>query len=361
MTKGLAGLATLLALLLAAPAVVAHGAASGREIDTRLLADDEGAIAFGGCFDVEVTTQCAPGLESEGLDLVVLEVREASLQGEPAVIFRTIYQTDEAHEGRSIDLTFKAVGKDHTYSFTTDGASPPTGNFDSLAGPFDAFDGYPKAIDGYLKYTTLGVKSGDQITDIKVMSTFEGEPSDAMPGTWYASGEEMPYIPAPEGATEVPPPATYKLLGPAKLLEATNDYAAGKTNFTLTVKNPLSGLAQFVTMTAPGAITLDNANLNLEAGATRQVKVTITDSSAPAAINVTSDLDHFESIPLITAPASPGLMPSMMHNASGTQTGGHHQGNMTEDHDEEPSKGAPALPMAVLVVAMVAIALGRRT
>lgn len=355
MTKSLAGLATLLALLLATPTTVAHGAASGREIDTRLLADNDGLVPFGGCAE----GQCLPGLESQGLDLVVLEVREASYRQQPAVIFRIIYQTDSAQAGRAVDVSFKAGGRDHTFSFTTDGAQPPTGTFDALAGPFDAFDGYPKAVDGYLTYDTLGVTVGDELTDITVMSTFEDEPSDAMPGTWFASGQEVPFVPNPEGELEQPGPATYKLLGPAKLLEVTSDYAASKTNFTLTVKNPLSAMPQFVTLTAPGTVMLDSANLNLEAGSTREVKVTITDSSAPAAINLTSDLDHFESIPLVTA-TMPGSMPSMTHGASGNQTGDH-QGNMTEDHDEEPSKGAPALPMAVLVVALVAIALGRRT
>lgn len=357
MTKAFGVLAGLVCLLLAAPSAIAHGAAAAREIDTRLLADDEGAIAYGGCFNVEVDSFCAPGLEAEGLDLLVLEVREASHQSEPAVIFRIIYQADDARAGRTVGLTFKAAGKDQSYTFTTDGATAPTGTFDKVAGPFAVFDGYPKAVDAYLQYSTLGVKAGDQLTDIQATSAFEDQPSDAMPGTWYASGEMVPFVPAPEGATEVPPPATYTLKGPAKLLAITSDADPGATEVTLTVRNALAGMPQFVTLTAPTGVTLDNANLNLDGGATREVKATLASATTPAVVNVTSDLDHFEVVTLVEGTATPApttsATPSSTHDSNATASG----------HDESgtgSSKGAPMAPAGFVLVALAACAAALR-
>lgn len=353
MTKALAALAAVVLLLLAAPAVTAHGAAAAREIDTRLLADDEGSIPYGGCFNVEVEVVCAPGLEAEGLDLVVLEVREAFIGAEPAVVFRIIFQTDDAHAGRTIELMFNAGGKDHAYSFATDGAAVPTGNFDALAGPFDAFDGYPKAVDAYLKYGTLGVKEGDQLTGIQVMSNFEDEASDVLPGTWFASGQEMPFIPGPESEVEAAEPATYALKGPAKLLEVSSNYEPGLTEVTLTVKNGLSTMPQFVTLTGPSSVTFENANLNLEAGASRVVKITLTTTSAPSWVNVTSDFDYFESIPLVEVllEATATITQTFTGNAT---TSGHHEDGETEDQAE--GKDAPGAPIALLTVAIAALA-----
>ena len=348
-------LAAVVFLLSLAPLASAHGAAAAREIDTRLLADDEGAIPYGGCAE----GTCLPGLEAEALDLVVLEVREAFIATEPAAVFRIIYQTDDAHEGRSIDLIFTAAGKEHTYSFTTDGAAVPTGTFDKLAGPFEAFDGYPRAVDAYLRYATLGVKAGDVLTDIRLASSFEEETNDLLPGTWLASGQEMPYIPniIEAGELEQPDPASYTLKGPAKLLQVSSNYAPGLTEVTFTVKNGLNAMPQFVTLTGPSAVTFDNANLNLDAGATREVKVTLASSMA-SWVNVTSDLDYFESIPLVEGLLEPSA--TITQTMTGTQTAtastssGHHEEGEDEDHAE--GKDAPAAPMAVLVTAVVALA-----
>lgn len=353
MTKTLAALAAVTCLLLATPAVQAHGAAAAREIDTRLLADDEGAIPYGGCAE----GTCLPGLEAEALDLVVLEVREAYLNSAPALVFRIVYQTDDTHEGRSVDLIFTAAGKEHTYNFATDGVVAPTGSFDKLSGPFEAFDGYPRAVDAYLLYDTLGVKPGDEVTDIHLASNFEGEANDALPGTWFASGQEMPYIPnvVEEGELAQPDPATYKLQGPAPLVNITVTRVG--TEVTLTVKNPLAATPQFVSFTGTG-VSFDNANLNLEAGATREVKVTITDASL-AHVNASSDLDYFEAIPLAsTAPPSTSTTSthSTTHSppaASTSQSSTHADG---EDHDET-SKDTPSLPTAGLTIAVLGVAM----
>ena len=362
MTKALAAVASVVFLLLAAPLATAHGAAPPREIDTRILADDDGLVGFGGCFE----GQCPPaGGAVDGVDIVLLDAREAWLpSGDPVVIFHMVYQTADEDEGRTVALAFSAGGKEHTYSFETTGTSPATGDFDQVVGPYDVFDGYPKAVDGYLKYTTLGVKAGDSITGVTLTSQLDGEAADLMPGTWMTeTGAEAPFIPNPEGELEQPDAGTYVLAGPAKLLDVTNDAVVGATNVTFTVKNPLTETPQFVnlTLSLPEGTTgsLDSKGVNLEAGASRSIKLTLEPgaTAGDVMINVTSDLGYFGMVMLPMQGMAMPMNETMTMSHSGTHGGSEHDEPGASETD---SKGTPATGGLALALALVAVAFIRR-
>lgn len=276
--------AALLALTAWAPLAGAHGAPAGREIDLRLLLDDDGGLAYGGCIEM-----CAPGAEPEGLDLLALDMREAFLASQPALVFRITVQSESVHDGRKLVLQVMQGTQVSTFTADNgDGTTYVSADFDRLDGPSDVGDGHPKAIDGWVFYSTLGLQAGDVLTGITVTSTHHDEPDDVMPGTWYFQGNQVPHAPHdadPAEAIEEHPPGEYVVAGPAPLLTATLDaqvldLANGSANATLTISNPLAVLAQFANLTviAPEGVaaTLDATSLLLEPGASRQVQVSVT-------------------------------------------------------------------------------------
>lgn len=350
MTKTAVAVATACFLLLATPTAMAHGAAEPREIDTRILADDDGLSGYGICFE----GQCVPGSSPQGWDIVVLEGREAALAtGEPVLILRTVVQAADVQDGRGIDITFKAGGKDHTFGFVAAGAGVTTTTFDAIEGPMDAFDGYPKAVDGYILYSTLGVKAGDAITDIRVTSTYEAEPADIAPGTWFLMGEEVPASAAEHPAGE------YTLKGPASLVNVTADKleadaSRAPANVTFQVANALSATAQFATLnlTVPAGITasLDQAGLNLEPGSKRTVTLSIANASASGTVflTVTSDTGAYERLEIPVTGIVTATVDEGHHGGAGTSGSG-------EEHHEDDETGQEA-PGASLVLSLIVLA-----
>ncbi len=361
MTRGAAILSVVGCLLLVAPAATAHGAAEPREIDTRILADDDGASGYGIC----VEGQCAPGSSPQGWDIIVLEGREAALpSGEPVLILRTVFQSPDVQDGRSIAITFKAGGKDHAYGFEAAGPGVVSSTFDALVGPVDAFDGYPKAVDGYILVAKLGLKPGDAVTDIRVTSSFNGEAADIVPGTWFLMGEEVPGAPSEPGLPEEHPAGTYTLAGPAGLVNVTLtkkalDASAASDGASIQASNPLAGTAQFVTLnlSVPEGITatLDQAGLNLEAGATRTAILNVTNATRSGIIvlTLTSDLGAYERIEIPVTGVVTVSTDAGHHGGATDDTGS------SEDHHGEEEKGAPGLSMlsiaGLLAVGMVII------
>lgn len=340
----------VLALLAATPAVLAHGAAPPREIDTRLLADDDGLFPFGFCLEGTCAAQ------NEALDLVVLEVREAHLADEPALVFRVIAQAPDQHAGRSIEVHLTAAGQEREFSYSTTDAGVENGNFDRVAGPFDAFDGYPKAVDAYLLYSTLGIKVGDALTAIEVHSGFEGEEGDVMPGTWYANGQEVPFAPNPEGELEQAEPGSYTLKGPAELLTMASSHeavhlASGVATINVTFTNPLTSLAQFanLTLTMPGGVvaTLAEESLALDPGASRTISLRIASATVPANVTLaaTTDIGGFQRLTFAVMPP-----PQASSNATTGHGSGHGEGHESSS-SSSPAKSAPA-PLALVAVAL---------
>lgn len=288
-------------LALAAVPAQAHGAAPAREVDTRVLFDDDGALGYGGCgLAAEAGQPCVTS--AEGFDLLVLDVREAWLGAEPAIVFRIVVQSDNTVGDRGLGLSLTAGGVERSFAATSsDGVTFVSQDLDLLQGPVDAFDGHPKAYDAWLRRSTLQVAPGDAITGITVATMSGGEPDDVMPGTWMVNGQPAPYLPAdPDAATAEPEPGAYTVKGPAPLLTlgpaAAIVDAAREANVTVRVGNPLTTLAQKVQVTletGPGVkATLDHAAFSLDPGAARQVTVQVAPDSASgnASLVIVSDL-----------------------------------------------------------------------
>src|SRR5688572_5860967 len=98
-------LATLLLLIACVPAAMAHGAPAPREIDTRVLEDDDGGLAPGGCSH-DTEQACANPGNVGGLDLLALDVRElATANGTPAVAFRVLFQGGTAGVAQAVEIS----------------------------------------------------------------------------------------------------------------------------------------------------------------------------------------------------------------------------------------------------------------
>lgn len=320
--------AALAAAMALAPGAQAHGAGEAREVDLRVLLDDDGGLGYGGCGPSEQAgAACTPA--PEGLDVLALDVREAWLGDAPAIAFRMVVQGEAGHAGRGLLLTLTANGTQRTFAVASpDGVGYTSTDFDLLQGPFDVADGHPKAIDGWLRLSTLGAAAGDQVTGIHLDSTRDGEPDDVMPGTYYSNGVAMPHLPHgadPGEALEEHFPGTYAIKGPAPLLtlEATPLVLdLGRDgNATLRITNPLAATAQTVTLRVLGdgagrfPTGAAEATLSLEPGATQDLTVRWPTDAAGgnATLLATSDLGaRMEQVvrvvarPIETATASPG-------------------------------------------------------
>lgn len=313
MTKAGAA-AVLLALLAGAPAALAHGAGEAREIDTRVLLDDDGAVAYGACAE----GQCAVG--ADGLDLLALDVREAWLGDAPALVLRVTYQTDGDPAGRGIDIDLMAGKSPITLSLASaDGVTFTGSGFDRVDGPVDVLDGHPKALDGWVRLATLAVAQGDQLTGITVTSQAGGEPDDVMPGGWYANGVEVPHVPHgsdPGEALAPAGPGTYAVKGPAPLVTLSAAPALldldRSANLTVKVTNPLASLPQAVVVQAPGLRGAfpggaDEAVLSLDPGATRTLTLAwpLDAPSGNATVLATSDLGGraLQAVQVVAVPA----------------------------------------------------------
>lgn len=361
MTKSLpAGLAMPLALALALlpalaslPGVQAHGAAAPREIDTRVLLDDDGLFGYGGCGPAtEAGAPCTP--EPQGLDVLALEVREAWLGDEPAIGFRLVYQAASVQPDRGLDLALVVNGTETTLGVhSKDGTSYGYAGFDRIDGPVDAFDGHPKAIDAWVRLSTLGATVGDELTGIRLDSTSGGAPDDLMPGTYMTNGVEAPHLPHdtdPAEALEAATPGTYTLKGPAPLVTLSADIAVLDTNasrdVTVRLANPLTSLAQTVTISAQAdgiLATVTPRNVTLEAGASRDVVVHVADVAATGNLTLvaTTDLGGRATTQLLVVPP-PAAQPTQSSSAS------------------VPPKDTPAPAGALLAIALVALAVVRR-
>lgn len=280
----------------ALPTAQAHGAAEPREIDTRVLLDDDGLLGYGGC-----AAFVAGGCPSEGLDLVVVEAREAWLGDEPALVLRIVFQTDSVHDGRGLRLAFTANGTEHVLRIADADVAATSVDADLVQGPMDAFDGHPKAVDAWITYDRIGAAAGGILAGITAATTHHDTDDDIAPGTWIMDGEEAPYVPTDptHGVPHEPEAASYTLQGPATLLTLAGDGAvvdlARGANATVRLANPLATFGQDVRLTlvpAPGvAATLDRPNLTLDAAGTRTIAVTVDPSSASGNVTVIAESD----------------------------------------------------------------------
>jgi hypothetical protein len=307
--------AGVLALLVVPPAV-AHGAVAPREIDTRVLLDDEGLIEYGGC----VEEQCAGVFAHDGLDLLSLDARELRLpDGRPGLALAVSFQWQTAGvEGRSVRLQFTAAGLDQVVTFeAADTDRPIVAGAERILGPTPIGDGDPRMLEAWFALPTLGLSPGLELTNISTQSRHGDTLDDAMPGGWYSNGIQVPHVPHSTDvgeATETHPPGVYRMKGPAPLLDLSAprpDSVALPRSYTLTIRNPLGNLTQVVDAAVrlgTGAARLDAATLVLLPGATRTLNLTTSDLLASGAANLTlaSDLGAWEALdlPIVVPPAN---------------------------------------------------------
>ena len=237
----------LTAALLLAPLASAHGAPEAREIDERVLADGSTNGDYG----------ASGSLDEGGLDVLALDVHEATLDGAPALVFRVIVQGGDAAASHTLTFTF-AAGGDRVYTMQSDDlATWTSSDFAAIRGPFDVGDGHPKAIEGIVPLSALGVSQGDEVAGIHVTSSMDGDDADVMPGSWYLSGVEVPTVEDP------PAPGNYALRGLPSWFTITADTTSIEPgqNVTVDLTSNLDAIEQFVTLTvqAPAGMeaTLD--------------------------------------------------------------------------------------------------------
>ncbi|MEK6984896.1 MAG: hypothetical protein AABX89_00740 [Candidatus Thermoplasmatota archaeon] len=346
----------LAALALLAPTAIGHGAAAAREIDTRILADDDGLIGYGpdSCSAAPVCP-----LSNGALDLLSLDIREAKNEtGAHVLWFRAVYQTDHVGIPAELHLTFTAAGAEHEFEWSsTDLTAFSSTTFAAVAGPTPVGDGHPQAVDGMVLASALGLSPGDVISDLAMESHGEsGE--DLMPGGWTVQG--IPFDPVPNPASELEEhehyDGTYTLLGPAPLVTAIlSDRSAGAArSATLTVTNALAGTAQFTMFdVVPAALaTLDLASLALDGAATKSAVLTVApDAFGTLTVTVRSDLGAYQVLSLDLGAAPIPATPS--HNGTA-----HDHDDADGHHDGEANKASP-LPLPFLAIA-AAVLLARR-
>lgn len=331
-TWGLLPWALALAFLLALPPVQAHGAPPVREVDTRVLLDDDGLVAFGGC----VEDQCQPASPPAGLDLLALDLREASFpDGAPAVVFRILVQSEEPAPGVTVAVSFQLAGAEKTLEVvTTDGLAYSSTTFDRVDGPFDVGDGHPKAIDGWVRFATLGVAPGDALTSIQVASRHGDTQDDAMPGGWFSNGVEVPHVPDEPDPGELmgdEAASEYQIKGAAPLLgltaePATADLAKGPATVKLRLANAV-GLPQFadLAVAAPAGITvrLGQASVSLDAGGQRDIDLFVSNATLGGIVRVTvvSDLGAYglANVTVVAPPVAPAATSSSSAPAAGAK------------------------------------------
>jgi hypothetical protein len=292
-----------LALLAIAAGTQAHGAPPVRELDTRVLTDDDGLVGYGGC----VESQCAAPVE--GLDLLALDLREAAFpDGAPALVFRVLLQSDAPAAGAGVTLALAAGGAERTLDLATaDGLAYTSTSFERVEGPFDVGDGHPKAVDGWIRHAGLGVAAGDRLTGITVRSHRGETADDAMPGGWSSNGVPVPHVPHdadPDEALAEQGPGEFPLRGPASLVAfsaqpAAPDLSQGPATVVLRLANNVS-FPQFATLSveAPAGITarLAQDGVSLDADGAREVELHISNATANGIVRVTlvSDLGAHE-------------------------------------------------------------------
>lgn len=358
MTKALAVVALLALLVATLPGASAHGAPPVRPIDTRVVADDDGPLGFGGCL---AGTCAAP--TGAAADLLALDVREASFpDGSPALVFRFVLQSEEPPAGAALAMTFTAQGTAKTLSAATaDGLAWTSADFDRVDGPFPVGDGHPKAVDAWVRADRLGVAPGDVLADIAVSSSRDGATDDVMPGGWFAQGIEVAAPAVPGTEADLP---MYTVQGPAALLKLEAAPAAGllaPASATLLLTNAVA-FPQFVdiALVLPAGTTarLGQSAVNVDANGSREVQLTVTSALGNGTVRIVavSDLGAYAVLDVpVSAPPTPA-------NATATGHHDHHEdahGDTEEDDGSKDTPG-PAAPLLAAALVVVALALRRR-
>jgi hypothetical protein len=260
----------ILAAVLAAPAVAAHGDLEINELETLAIRDFEGM------------EDSFPYEGFEIWDVYVGEGYNQTLDGD-GVYFKVNFAGDGTQrpaggDAWTIGIQFNVGDESFERELTHDGTTI-TSTFESLQ--WTIADGNVLQIKAWVPVEN---GTGKSVTEVVVVSSVDGEPRDMAPGGVYApgSGSELPvtapgtpvFPPMGEGriVTEVP------LTGAAKFLNVSI-VAKDEATFTVTVTNPLKEQGQHVILdaspSAPWDFSASSAVAMLDGGASTTFDLTI--------------------------------------------------------------------------------------
>lgn len=333
------GVLALLLVAAAAPASADGATANPPPLFTRIGVDDDGAVAPGGCAAANPASCTQDVL---GLDLVSLEVREASTaNGTGQAIFLIGFQGGKAGQDNLLTLKLTA-GSAQTFAISgkTEGPYNSTACA-AVVGPytFPGADEHVKAIECRVPYSALGGNgTGTKVTGISVESAVGNTKYDLLPGTWQTTnGQTVPY--APRCTTPTPPslpsctttppttPFEYTLKGPAKLLDATLsatsvNLAQGPGLVEVQLTSLATNLTQEVALAleSPSTIqaTLDSPTAVLVSNTSKTVALSIVGATRDGIVTLTltSDLGAYQVLSVSVAAPPSSTCPPTAGNAT---------------------------------------------
>ena len=235
---------------LAVPAA-AHGAPNPRSMDTRILHDYNDD-----CGGHDLGDNCR-GTH----DLIALDLREAyDDELGDVVVFRLILDQGTAGATLRDVVSIKAGSATKSYEFRTSDDASFTGTFERVSGPHDLGDGTRFAVEGTVRLATLGVASGDRLSEFSVRAYRGATEGDLMPGTYRtALGTDGPEPASEQGDPTFFRAPSYRLKGPVQYASMQADRSSvqvpsgGEVLVSLDVRNLLNDQAQTVRLTASGA------------------------------------------------------------------------------------------------------------
>lgn len=345
----------LLALLLLAPLVDAHGANAPDAPFTRLLADVND--------DCGGDSGAATGACRGSHDLIALDIQE-KWGGSEAVVIR--FWLDKGKTYPIVDtFTFNGPsgGKTLAIKTTDDSSFSVVTGFESVSAAHSLNDGSRFWVDGTVKLDTLGLKVGDQVANFKVESKAGNNIGDFMPGGCHNTIGDCAVMDTSTVYTKT----NYDLKGTdyyAKLEPPqTIQVQAGSQPQTIQIQlSNLLTVAQSVTIkvsgmsgieagmhsgafmddaTPPASMTIDVPG---KGGSSLHLRVRGIDGGATGTLILTLDTDqggHLER-----------QIPYTVTTAEATQ--------QTSDTAQEPAKGSPAPAAAQLFLALAGMAWLRR-
>lgn len=329
-----------LALFLA-PLAEAHSAAAPRPQDTRLLHDHNDDCGGDG-----VTSNC-----SGTIDLIALDVQEF-WDGADKVNFR--FTLDKGQSGtQKLTLSYDSPSGKKAFETTTTDHATFTGGFDKLT-VSSAGDGTRLWLDATTTSEKAGLSGGGKISNFRLEARRDNTLGDFMPGGYQGPLGPVQNPNQGDGPTNYVKP-DYQGRGASYYVFLTAPNAigsGGKATASFAVQNQLD-VAQTVTL----SVSADGADVSFDAQTTK-----VVDVARKGSANVEIDVDG-EGQGQFTITATTNLGGRTVRSGSysiAADSASTTDGASSSLPPEEPSKGAPMIPLAMTALAILIAASRRR-
>ena len=330
--------AALLAVLLLAPLVQAHGAAAPRAQETRLLHDHNDDCGGDG-----VTSNCRGTI-----DLIALDIQE-SYDGGDQVNFR--FTLDKGQAGsHKLTLAYDAPGGRKSFETTTTDQSKFTGGFDRLV-VSSAGDGTRYWLDATLSADKAGVTG--KISNFRVEARRDNTLGDYMPGGYQGPLGPVDNPNQGDGPTNYVKPdyqargASYYVFITAPNAQGSN----GQATASFAVQNLLDTPQTIrLTVSAEGA----QASFN---GATEKVIDLPRKGSQGVELDIEGEGDGRFTLTATTNLGGRTVRDGTYSITAGTQPDP--TNSQTTPPPDDDSQDAPGIPLVLTALALL-IALARR-